>query len=420
MTRKTVTTLALLTVIAAVAWTALRAQSTAPSKPPAPSRAAASGANALTNADIVQLVKLGIPADAIVKKIKTSKSSFDTSSSAVAALRQDGVPDAVIIEMVLANKSAATDAAAAPPQSSSPEGRGQSAGSAPPSASPLPSQSEAENEAPCASGRPILKRGKQPSLPPCPDPPPDAVPSASSSADSSAGVRAPNPKEPLIERAREVAFEFSEKLPNFICEEFMSRFTQRGRGTEAPLDVVSAEVIYDNAKESYRNVKINDRPTGKSMQEIGGASSTGEFASTLLDLFHPDTRAQFQAGGATTVSGFAAQVYDFQVRSENSHWDVHSDAQTMTPAYGGSVWVDPETARVLRIEMQARNIPSDFPMDTVESSVDYSYVKIGDTEFLLPVHAESLGCQRGTNYCSHNIIDFRNYHEYTATIKIGP
>ncbi|HEX3377367.1 MAG TPA: hypothetical protein VHS29_10935, partial [Candidatus Acidoferrales bacterium] len=75
---------------------------------------------------------------------------------------------------------------------------------------------------------------------------------------------------------------------------------------------------------------------------------------------------------------------------------------------------------VLRIEMQARNIPSDFPMDTVESSVDYSYVKIGDTEFLLPVHAESLGCQRGTNYCSHNIIDFRNYHEYTATIKIGP
>jgi hypothetical protein len=403
MTRKTVTTLALLTVIAAVAWTALRAQSTAPSKPPATSQAAASGAKALTNADIVQLVKVGIPTDAILKKIKTSKSAFDTSPSAVAALRKDGVPDAVIIEMVLANKSTATDAAAEP------------SGSLP----PLPSQSEAENEAPCASGRPILKRGKQPTLPPCPDPPPDAAPSAPSSADSTS-TRAPNPKEPLIERAREVAFEFSEKLPNFICEEFMSRYTQRGRGTETPLDVVSAEVIYDNAQESYRNVKINDRPTGKSMQEIGGASSTGEFASTLLDLFHPDTRAQFQAGGATTISGFAAQVYDFQVRSENSHWDVHSDAQTMTPAYGGSVWVDPETARVLRIEMQARNIPSDFPMDTVESSVDYSYVKIGDTEFLLPVHAESLGCQRGTNYCSHNIIDFRNYHEYTATIKIGP
>src|ERR1700678_4383760 len=100
MTRKTVATQVLLTIVAAAGWTPLQAQSAAPSKPPASSRATASGANALTNADIIQLVKLGISADAIVKKIKSSKSLFDTSSSAVAALRKDGVPDAVIIEMV--------------------------------------------------------------------------------------------------------------------------------------------------------------------------------------------------------------------------------------------------------------------------------------------------------------------------------
>ena len=95
-------------------------------------------------------------------------------------------------------------------------------------------------------------------------------------------------------------------------------------------------------------------------------------------------------------------------------------SQTLVAAYGGSVWVDPKTARVLRIEMQARNIPSDFPMDQVESAVDYSYVTIGGTSFLLPVHAESLGCERGTSNCSHNIIDFRNYHEYKVDFKIVP
>jgi hypothetical protein len=224
----------------------------------------------------------------------------------------------------------------------------------------------------------------------------------------------------LIERAREAAFEFSEKLPNFICQEFMARNTQRGRDEEMPLDVVSAEIIYEDGQERYRNVKINDRPTDKSLQEIGGSSSTGEFASTLLELFNPDTDAQFRSGGASTISGFSAQVYDFQVRSEKSHWKVQADSQTLVAAYGGSVWVDPTSARVLRIEMQARNIPPDFPMDTVESAVDYSYVVIGETSFLLPVHAESLGCQRGTSYCSHNIIDFRNYHEFKADIKIGP
>jgi hypothetical protein len=222
----------------------------------------------------------------------------------------------------------------------------------------------------------------------------------------------------LIERARAAAFEFSEKLPNYICEEFMSRFAHRGR-EEMPLDVVSAEIIYDDARESYRNVKINGRPTDAGLEEVGGSWSTGEFASTLLELFHPDTDAQFRSGGASVISGISAEVYDFQVRSEHSHWRVQSGSQTLVPAYGGSVWVDPKTARVLRIEMQARNIPSDFPMDQVESAVDYSYVTIGGTSFLLPSRAESLGCDRGTSECSHNIINFRNYHEFKVDIKIG-
>ena len=283
-----------------------------------------------------------------------------------------------------------------------------------PAQSPSPStQSQPQSTPPCSNGRPILKRGAQPALPPCPDPPPDAPPPAASRP-----TRSLNPSEALIERARETAFEFSEKLPNFICQEVMSRFSQRGRD-ERPLDVVSADIIYDNSHETYRNVKINDRPTDRGMQEIGGSWSTGEFASTQLEVFHPDTHAQFRSGGASSISGVSAQVYDFTVQRENSHWIVQSDSQTLTPAYGGSVWVDPKTARVLRIEMQARNIPSDFPMDTVESAVDYSNVWIGGMSFLLPVRGESLGCGRGTSECRHNIIDFRNYHEFKADIKIG-
>jgi hypothetical protein len=222
----------------------------------------------------------------------------------------------------------------------------------------------------------------------------------------------------LIERARDTALQFSQKLPNFICAEYMARYRQRGQNKTA-LDVVSAEVIYNNGHESYRNVKIDDRPTDKGMQELGGSWSTGEFASTLLDLFSPYTDAQFRSGGTSPVSGFNAQVYDFRVQSENSHWIVQAESQTLHPAYQGSVWVDPATARVLRIETQASNISSDFPMDRVESAVDYSYVTIAGTSFLLPVHAESLGCQRGSPECSHNIIDFRNYHEFKVDVRIG-
>src|SRR5579864_2681479 len=196
----------------------------------------------------------------------------------------------------------------------------QSAGSAPPPAA----QSQPQSTPPCSNGRPILKRGTQPTLPPCPDPPPDAPPAA-----ASIPPRSLNPSEALIERARQAAFEFSEKLPNFICQEIMSRHAQRGREPEMSLDVVSADIIYENGQESYRNVKINDRPTDRSLQEIGGSRSTGEFASTLLELFHPDTRARFRSGGASSISAVSAQVYDFTVESENSHWTVQSDSQSL-------------------------------------------------------------------------------------------
>ena len=282
------------------------------------------------------------------------------------------------------------------------------------SGSPPATQSQSQSTPACSDGRPILKRGKQPDLPPCPDPPM----AASAPADSTR-TRSPNPSEALIERAREATFEFTENLPNFICKEVMARYRQRGH-QETPLDVVSAEIIYDHDnKVSYRNVQINGRPTDTSLEEISGSWSTGEFATTLLMLFSPHTKTRFRSGGASSVSGFSAQIYDFEVARENSRWTVQVESQTLVPAYNGSVWVDPSTARVLRIEMQARDIPSDFPWGTIESAVDYSYVSIGGKSFLLPVHAESLGCPRGPGDCSHNIIDFRNYHEFRVDVKIG-
>src|ERR1700747_3350408 len=241
------------------------------------------------------------------------------------------------------------------------------------SARPLATQSQSQSTPACSNAPPILKRGKQPDLPPCPDPPLAAPAPADSTR-----MRSLSPSEALIERAREAAFAFSEKLPNFICKEFMARYRQRGH-EETPLDIVSAEIIYDHAKESYRNVKVNDRPTDTSLEKISGSWSTGEFASTLLDLFSTDTNDRFRSGGASSISGLSAQIYDFEVPRENSHWKVNVDSQTLVPAYAGSVWVDPSTARVLRIEIQARNIPSDFPMDIMESAVDYSFVSIGGT-----------------------------------------
>ena len=230
-------------------------------------------------------------------------------------------------------------------------------------------------------------------------------------------------EEDLIRKAADTALDFTETLPNYVCQEQMARYqSQSTPASWQALDVVSANVIYENGKEDYRNLAINGRPVNKKMTEMEGSWSTGEFGTILIDLFSPATAADFHYRGQSRAGGIVAREYDFNVTHEHSHWDIHMGPQGYMPAYKGSVWIDPQTARVLRIEMEAYGFPSDFPTDHVESATDYQYVRLGDAkQYLLPVHSENLSCQRGSNVCSRNAIDFRNYHKYTgeSTIQFG-
>ncbi|MEO8367929.1 MAG: hypothetical protein ABI806_01845 [Candidatus Solibacter sp.] len=230
----------------------------------------------------------------------------------------------------------------------------------------------------------------------------------------------PRKDEPLIRRAADTAMEFTETLPSYICQEMVTR--SQSESTPAnfqPIDVVSMEVLYTNGREEYKNIQINGKKSVKKIEETGGAWSTGEFGTVLVDLFSPATNAVFKFRRDSRAGGVMAKMYDFEVAREGSHWSIHSGAQSFNPPYQGAVWIDPATARVLRIEMEAKGFPGDFPLDHVESATDYQYIRLGDAkQYLLPVHAETLSCQRGTAFCSRNVIDFRNYHKYSGESSI--
>jgi hypothetical protein len=123
----------------------------------------------------------------------------------------------------------------------------------------------------------------------------------------------------------------------------------------------------------------------------------------------------FRRSGQGTIRGRAAWVYKFEIPRERSAWRIIAAGQLYYPAYGGTLWIDPETSRVLRLEQQSRNMPKLFPFDTVESATDYDSVRLAATRsFLLPVNAEVLSCQRGTSHCAKNRIEFRNYRKFGA------
>jgi hypothetical protein len=229
-----------------------------------------------------------------------------------------------------------------------------------------------------------------------------------------------SPKEEMIERAREWALNFTDNLPNFVCQEYVTRYVKAPNSRDwRALDVVSANVVYENGKEDYRNIAINGRQVNKKMEELPGSWSTGDFATALRNLFHPGQQAEFTYVKQSNISGLTAWVYDYKIRKENSDWHIQIENQSIVPAYTGRVWIEAKTAEVLRVERSADNIPRDFPLDQVEASNDYGFVRLATTDqYMLPTHAETLSCERGSPVCSRNTIDFRNYHKYTGEANI--
>ena len=142
----------------------------------------------------------------------------------------------------------------------------------------------------------------------------------------------------------------------------------------------------------------------------------------LVDLLSPGTAADFRYRRMSKSGGRDAFMFDFEVDHDHSHWHIHAPSQSILPPYRGSLWIDKETGRVLRIEMQANRMQQEFLYDNSAVLIAAGIRRLGTMQqFLLPVHSENLSCQRGTSICTRNTIDFRNYHKYAgeATIIFG-
>lgn len=228
--------------------------------------------------------------------------------------------------------------------------------------------------------------------------------------------------DPTIQQIRDAAVAFTKTLTNYAAIRHTTRYrsdtASRGRTSWQAIDIVTSDVVAEDGVEQYWNIRVNPMPVKKN--EFGGHGlwlsssqaglwSEGELASALLAILSSASDALLTNKRATTIVNRPAYRYEYSIEQTRSSWQVDAYGSKYRPAYSGTIWIDRETSQALRIEMSARQIPTDFPLDQIESTVDYGLVLIGGQEVLLPIHSEALSCVRGTSDCSRNVIDFRNY-----------
>jgi hypothetical protein len=231
-------------------------------------------------------------------------------------------------------------------------------------------------------------------------------------------------KLPLLEKARVHAAEYLEELPNFIVTQFVTRSVklpdQKDWKDEDKLEVEMS--YHDKRGELVKLVKLNGKPTTLSYDKLGGATSTGEFGTLLGALFATQSQAEFKEIRTETLRGHPTTVFTFKVKKAFSNNQItdKTSGRTVTAGYEGTVWIETATARVLRVEQSAVDIQRGFPITLAESAIEYDWVTIAETKYLLPISAEVLLGQDSQRFYSRNSIELRNYRMFDTDMKIVP
>lgn len=229
------------------------------------------------------------------------------------------------------------------------------------------------------------------------------------------------PPDPIIEEVKRKVHDYIDDLPDFICQEEITRYVDNGTGAWQKADTLAYELTYNHKRESYKPINAVGRPVTKPLEQSGGAYSTGDFGTALALLFESETNASFKPAGTEKLGTRQTVIYDFRVPRATSKFQIKSEGvPPIISGYSGSVWIDTQTKQVLRIEQAADDLPRDYPVTQAESSTDYDMVKLRglDVEFLLPTRSEFIIGDRRERGFSRNLIYFKFYRKFETDVKI--
>ncbi len=175
------------------------------------------------------------------------------------------------------------------------------------------------------------------------------------------------------------------RQPNYTCVETVERSHRAAPSRRFQLlDTIRLEVALVDGKEMF------GWPGSKTFQDTElrnivttGAIGNGNFALHARAIFGGFS-AQFTYRGADD-SGVR---YDFNVPLFSSGYKIRVSEREAIVGYHGSVWVDPESLDVRKLEVIADDIPARLGLADATDRMDYARMKIGDGEFLLPESSE--------------------------------
>ncbi|MCC7342674.1 MAG: hypothetical protein IT170_16450, partial [Bryobacterales bacterium] len=180
----------------------------------------------------------------------------------------------------------------------------------------------------------------------------------------------------ILDWMREYAANYSKNLPDFICVQVTRRYVDpSGLELWQKQDTVTAKLSYFEDKENYDVILVNNQPVqNMAIQQLGGASSTGEFGTMLKEIFEKESHTEFHWLRYGTLRGRLMHVFSYKLPRRYSKWTVkYDDLDPVIAGQEGLIYVDHDTELIMRIAQNTTDIPAGYPLFKAWTTLDYDF-----------------------------------------------
>jgi hypothetical protein len=184
--------------------------------------------------------------------------------------------------------------------------------------------------------------------------------------------------------------EMLDRQPNYTCVEEIERSRRRApRHRFELVDMLRLEVALVEGKElfSWPGSETFGEQELEKLVPAGGAIGNGQFALFAHAVFR-SSAPMFNHRGAAEVEGRRAVRYDYRVPQMQSGFHLKVNGREAVVGYHGSIWADPESFDLIRLEVIADDIPPVLGLQGASNRMDYARARIGASDFLLPAGSE--------------------------------
>jgi len=193
----------------------------------------------------------------------------------------------------------------------------------------------------------------------------------------------------------------------------VQREFQTARGKARHLDTIRLEVLSDGKQELYASP--GDRrfaPDHPITYAGSGVLGKWVFGLYLRDILVMGNVSNAYKG--EQIGGRRSARYDFRLPLLWSGYVIHTTEGSGTVGLHGSLWADPATNDVSRLDVSADAFPPTLPLTEAVTSINYARVQLSDNRAVLLPESGDFRMVKFSGETSHTQIEFTHCRAFDA------